>query len=203
MAPWVGVKRAASHDTLKSNLQFVRENRDLIFYDQRGTGLTAPLNCGPVQAAIGAAIELLPDLAEELRAIESDTEKIESDTTKAQIFNNAVCARGYATAGVDLAQYNSIASAKDMASLMSALGYEQYNLYGTSYGTKLAQVALRETPDRVRQAVLDGTSPVSQPQMANSFIEFNEQYVRLFAQCAADPTCNEAIPTCLSASPLS
>jgi hypothetical protein len=42
--------------------------------------------------------------------------------------------------------------------------------------------------------VLDGTSPVAQPQMANSFIEANEQYVRIFEQCAADPACNEAYP---------
>ena len=181
------VREAATVPNLRSNLQAVRVTRDLVFYDQRGTGLSAPLNCGPVQAGIGAAIELLPEQAEAIQAIESDTEK-------AQVYNVAVCAGVYGAAGVDLAHYNSIASAKDMARLMTGLGYEQYNLYGTSYGTKLAQVALRETPERIRQAVLDGTSPVSQPQMANSFIESNEQYVRLFAQCAADPACNAAYP---------
>ncbi|MCB9077870.1 MAG: alpha/beta fold hydrolase [Anaerolineaceae bacterium] len=178
--------REASNPVLYANMQLVRQSRDVVFYDQRGTGLSAPLNCGAVQAGIGAAIELLPDKAEDIQAGEKGP--------KAQLFNVALCAQIYTAIGVDLAQYNSIASTKDMASLMTALGYEQYNLYGTSYGTKLAQVALRETPDRIRSAVMDGTSPVSQPQVANSAIEKNEQYVRIFAQCAADAACNAAYP---------
>ncbi|MFN8459676.1 MAG: hypothetical protein U0401_34360 [Anaerolineae bacterium] len=131
----------------------------------------------------------MPDQAEAIQAIESDTEK-------AQIFHVAVCAEAYALAGVDLAQYNSIASTKDMASLMSAPISVQYTPWHQLRHQTVLSVALRETPDRVRQAVLDGTSPVSQPQMANSFALFlNEQYVRLFAQCAAaDPACNAAYP---------
>jgi len=185
--PGGSAMREAAIPNLYSNLQIIRKQRDIVFYDQRGTGLTAPLNCGPSQAVVASAIELLPDIAEDIQALESDA-------IRSTIYNIAICAKGYTAAGVDLAQYNSIVSTKDMASLMSALGYEQYNLYGTSYGTKLAQVALRETPDRVRSVVMDGTSPVSQPQIANSFIESNEQYVRIFAQCAADPVCNEAYP---------
>ncbi|MCB0164934.1 MAG: alpha/beta fold hydrolase, partial [Anaerolineae bacterium] len=180
--------REAVAPNLYANMQFIRESRDVVFYDQRGTGLTAPLNCGPVQAAIGASIELSPELAEDIQTLEDD------NNVKTQLFNVAVCAQIYTKIGVDLAQYNSIASIKDITSLMDALEYGQFNLYGTSYGTKLSQVALREIPDRVRSAVIDGTSPVSQPQMANAGIENNEQYVRIFAQCAADPACNEAYP---------
>ena len=177
--------REAGNPALYANMQLVRQSRDVVFYDQRGTGLSAPLNCGGAQGAIGSLVEL-PDIGQDILALASGP--------KALLLHIGLCAGGYSDVGVDLAQYNSIASTKDMASLMTALGYDQYNLYGTSYGTKLAQVALRETPDRIRSAVMDGTSPVSQPQMANSFIEGNEQYVRIFEQCAANPACNAAYP---------
>lgn len=173
---------------LLQNMEHIRADRDLVVYDQRGTGLSSPLLCGPAQAALGAGIELLPELADDIRAIE------EAGDFPQQVFNVVVCAGGYAAAGVDLTQFNSISSSYDMAALMDVLGYDQYNLYGTSYGTKLAQVALRETPDRIRTIITDGTSPITGAVAASSGIEPQEQYVRLFEQCAADPACNAAYP---------
>jgi pimeloyl-ACP methyl ester carboxylesterase len=177
-----------SANFLLQNMQHIRAGRDIVVYDQRGAGLSNPLLCGPVQAAIGAGIELLPELAEDVRMIE------ESGDFPQQIFHVAVCAGGYTAAGVDLTQYNSIASSHDMAALMDALGYAQYNLYGTSYGTKLAQVAVRETPERIRTIITDGTTPITGAVAASSGIEGQEQYVRIFEQCAADPACNAAYP---------
>ena len=98
-------------------------------------------------------------------------------------------------AGVDLGQYNSVSSARDIPMLAEALGYtEGYDLYGTSYGTRLAQFAMRETPDDVRSVVLDGVSGVSVPNVMWSFAKRFESYVALFQQCAADAACNAAYP---------
>lgn len=181
MSPYPG-------NNLLQNMTHIRTDRDVIVYDQRGTGLSSPLLCGPAQAAIGVGIERLPELAEDIRAI------LEEGGMTQQIFNVAVCAGGYSAAGVDLTQYNSIASSHDMAALMDALGYDQYNLYGTSYGTKLAQVAVRETPDRIHSIITDGTTPITGAVAASVGIEAAEQYIHIFEQCAADPACNEAYP---------
>jgi pimeloyl-ACP methyl ester carboxylesterase len=158
-----------------------------VVYDQRGTGFSSPLLCGPTEAAIGAAAELLPERADDIR-------EIEGDEVGARVLNYGLCGLFYESVGVDLTQFNSIASAQDMASLMTALGYDQYNLYGTSYGTKLALVAVRETPDRVRTIVIDGIVALTTSPMGTSVIEFDEQYTHIFEQCAQEPACNEAYP---------
>ena len=98
-------------------------------------------------------------------------------------------------AGVDLGQYNSVVSAQDIAHLTDALGYtDGYDLYGTSYGTRLAQYAMRSTPEHVRSVVLDGVSGVSVPNIMWSFAKRFESYVALFQQCAADAACDAAYP---------
>ena len=96
---------------------------------------------------------------------------------------------------VDLGQYNSVASAQDIAHLAEALGYtEGYNLYGTSYGTRLSQYAMRTNPEEVRSVVLDGALAPSQANATTTFAKRFEQYLNIFAQCAADEACNAAYP---------
>jgi hypothetical protein len=67
------------------------------------------LLCGPTEAAIGAAAELLPERADDIR-------EIEGDEVGARVLNYGLCGLFYESVGVDLTQFNSIASAQDMAS---------------------------------------------------------------------------------------
>ena len=69
--------------------------------------------------------------------------------------------KGYAQAcaqagGKLLEHLKTTDSAKDMESIRTALGAEQINFYGFSYGTYLGQVYGTLFPDRLRRAVLDG-----------------------------------------------
>ena len=50
--------------------------------------------------------------------------------------------------------------------MREALGYRQLNLWGGSYGTRVAQEYLRRHPEHVRSVVLDGVAP---PSMRISF----------------------------------
>ncbi len=61
--------------------------------------------------------------------------------------------------GTDLAAYNSLENAADIEALRTALGYDQINLYGVSYGTLLALHALRLYPGALRSVILDGVVP--------------------------------------------
>lgn len=56
--------------------------------------------------------------------------------------------------GVDPNDYNTVESAHDVDDLRKALGVEQINLYGASYGSHLGLMVLRQHGDNVTQAVL-------------------------------------------------
>jgi pimeloyl-ACP methyl ester carboxylesterase len=96
--------------------------------------------------------------------------------------------------GVDLSAYTSAASAADVHDLIQTMGYDEVNLLGISYGTRLALTVMRDVPQHIRSVVLDSTYPpdvddyVEQATIANRALE------RLFAACAADAACNAAYP---------
>ncbi|MDQ3694720.1 MAG: alpha/beta hydrolase, partial [Chloroflexota bacterium] len=107
----------------------------------------------------------------------------------------ARCAQDLLAAGVDLRQYNSVASAADLVALMGALGYDTYNLYGISYGTRLALVTMREYPrSGIRGVVLDSTYPPGLEGFEQYPVEPHEVVIQLFADCFLDPVCNDAYP---------
>jgi len=76
----------------------------------------------------------------------------------------------------------------------AALGYEQINLIGGSYGTRLALEYARHHGERVRTMVLDGVAP---PQMAlpeGFAVDAQAAFDALVASCQADPACAKAFP---------
>ena len=72
---------------------------------------------------------------------------------------SADCLKEVEAAGIDIAKYNTIENAKDVRTITRALGYETYNLYGISYGTKLALETMRVAPEGIRSVVIDGVAP--------------------------------------------
>jgi len=49
--------------------------------------------------------------------------------------------------GIELNSYTTVASSQDLKDIVSALGYKQVDLYGASYGTRLALVTMRDHPE--------------------------------------------------------
>lgn len=95
----------------------------------------------------------------------------------------------------DLAAYNSEESAADVEDLRIALGYEQVNLYGQSYGTALAQSVMRLYPAGIRSAVLEAVSAIPHDAyLTNSAKALELALGRVIADCAADTACNAAFP---------
>lgn len=72
---------------------------------------------------------------------------------------NALCFREAAAQGIDLTGYNTVENARDVRALREALGYEQWNVWGISYGSHLGQMLLRQDPEGVRALVLDAIVP--------------------------------------------
>lgn len=156
-----------------------RQQRDIIFFDRRGTLYSEPAFCPELDVAMAQlSYAGLPVVEKQRRELEAFRQ----------------CRDAMAARGVDLTQYHSEASAQDMELLRQALGLAQWNLYGVSYGTRLALVAMRLAPKGIRSAVLESAWPTNVPN-GNDLARFSHSLGRLFDQCRAQPACEEAFPS--------
>ena len=81
-----------------------------------------------------------------------------------------------------------------MRDLRLALGYEQINLWGGSYGTRLALTIMRDHPEGLRSVVLDSVYPPDVDLYLEAPANFERSLNLLFDRCAANPVCDENYP---------
>ena len=143
----------------------VRATRDIIFIDQRGTGLSGKLDCNNDNASDSLS---------------------EADQDRAM----RAC---LAATKAPLAAYSTENAARDLDQVRRALGYRQVNLWGGSYGTRLAQAYARLYPSSVRALMLDGVAAPDQIIPAGGR-DGQAALDLLFQQCARSPSCNRAYP---------
>lgn len=155
-------------------------DRDIVLFDQRGTLYTEPsLICTEQLDLVERTIEQ--------RLTYDEAERLSFEAATA-------CYNRLAGEGIDLDAYNSIENAADVAALVSALGYDQINLYGVSYGTLLAQHVMRDHPGILRSVVLDAVVPTSVNYITESPRAEDRAYTELFDACNADAGCRAAYP---------
>ncbi|HVW69281.1 MAG TPA: alpha/beta hydrolase [Steroidobacteraceae bacterium] len=143
----------------------VHRDRDIVLLDQRGTGKSNPLNCeGGSQVDPGA----------------TDTDLI------------ADASRCLAALGriADVSQYTTSIAVGDLDRLREALGYQQINLYGVSYGTRVAQQYLRRFPRHTRSLVLDGVVPPELTLGAEMALDAERSLQQILARCARETECS-------------
>lgn len=158
----------------------ILERRDFILFDQRGTGYSSPrLDCPEREALTGTLLSGTLSKDQATQAIVDAFHQCR-DRLRAQ--------------GIDLSAYNSAASAADLNDLRLALGYDKLNLYGVSYGTRLALTMMRDYPDAVRSVVLDSTYPLEVNLYTALAANAERAFNVLFDDCTADPTCNTSYP---------
>lgn len=168
-----GPGSAATEDALGFAPEFakIRVHRDLVFVDQRGTGKSHPLDCkffnaDDPQSYLGYFFPL-----EDVRKCRTELES-----------------------HADLKLYTTTIAMDDIDEVRAALGYEQINLFGGSYGTRAALTYLKRYPKRVRTAMLQGVAPTDQ-HMPVDFPVANERALQgVIAECADDEACNRAFP---------
>ena len=90
------------------------------------------------------------------------------------------------------AAYNSAENAADVADLRRALGVSEWNLYGVSYGTRLALTIMRDQPEGVRSAILDSVCLPQADHYAEMAGNAERAFDLLFNSCAEDDACAEA-----------
>ncbi|MDP9375441.1 MAG: alpha/beta hydrolase, partial [Chloroflexota bacterium] len=149
--------------------------RDFIIFDQRGVGRSQPaLNCPEV------AERFLQDAPRALNPDEEDDHFIAAARQ---------CRDRLVRQGIDLAAYTTAQSAADVNAIRTALGYDQINLLGVSYGTTLALAVLRDFPEIVRSAVLDSVAPPQVDWLEEIAPAFDRALNLNFATCVAQQQC--------------
>jgi pimeloyl-ACP methyl ester carboxylesterase len=156
-------------------------NRDFVVVDQRGTGFSRPALMCPELS------QLARDMLGQ-KISRADKVKAEVDTAL-QCRNRLVNEEG-----VNIGGYRSTESAADLNDVRLALGYPQLNLFGISYGTRLALTTMRDYPDAVRSVVLDSVYPLQVNLFTEMPANMDRAFNQLFAGCAHDPACNQAYP---------
>lgn len=159
-------------------------NRDVVLFDQRGVGYSDPaLDCPEYT-------ELYLDLLD-FDVDGGQVTPAERLDLRVQAFLD--CADDLRSVA-DLTAYNTVANAADVNDLRVALGYDHVNLWGGSYGTRLALGVLRDFPEGVRSAVLDGPYTPDVDLYLETPASFDRGLSLLSSECAADADCNDAFP---------
>lgn len=143
----------------------VRATRDIVFIDQRGTGLSGKLDC--------------------------DSSAADDTLTEQQLdaaFDDCIERKR-----VPFGAYGTAAAAADIDAVRQALGYGRINVWGGSYGTRLGQAYARAYPGQVRSLILDGVAAPDQVIPAGGR-DGQQALDALFRQCQADAACHRAFP---------
>ncbi len=157
----------------------LRSNSDIILADVRGTGFSLPKFC--------------PDLGKKFLEILAKNQNTTQDE-KQKAIAAAACRQDLLIRDIDINEYNSKSIAKDLNALKKELGYNNWNVYGTSYGTYTAQVYANDFPQDIKSLVLN--SSIS--DISNYYNLNTSNYVasleKVFNACKNDPNCNKQYP---------
>jgi pimeloyl-ACP methyl ester carboxylesterase len=153
-----------------SRLNEIRRTRDVVLIDQRGTGRSTPLYCKAFEPRDDDALETDP------------------------VPRAKACAEELRAQGVDAAQYTTTTWIADLEAMREALGYAQWNLWGGSYGTRVAQEYLRRHPDRIRTATLDAVVPPAMISTLDVWRTRQATYDAVLRACTQSPACSRRHP---------
>ncbi len=164
---------------------FIRENtwlnqRDLILLDQRGTGNVTPrMDCPELELLTLAFLS--PDM---------------NNAIAFRLLREAAgaCHARVIAEGHDPASYTTRESALDLHDLHDALGAEKWNVYGLSYGTRLALAYLRHYPQDFRSVILDSADPPQIDFHGDDAWRTERAFEILFEACARDAACRSWYP---------
>lgn len=146
----------------------LNRRRDIVLIDQRGTGGSNKLACPAPEDELTQPLDLAL-VRENVRACLA---ALDADPR-------------FYTTSIAMADYDQV---------RRQLGYSQINLWGGSYGTRAAQVYLRQYPDSVRSMILDSVVPPRLALGSEHATQLDRVLQAVLARCAADQACHEAFP---------
>jgi len=148
----------------------VGRSRDIVLLDQRGTGKSSPLKCpdsgeDPIHAGIHDPERVRQWIGECLADLEGDP-----------------------------TQYITSIAVEDLDDVRKSLGYDRINIYGVSYGTRVALTYLKAFPQHVRTLTLDGVVPLDEAVGQDVARDSQRALDLALDRCLDDPSCSDAFP---------
>ncbi len=148
----------------------VRQQRDVILVDQRGTGKSNLLSCKAPQED-DDAFDPSPE------AMQAQAEQCVAELSK----------------NADLRHYTTTDAVADLDAVRQAIGAAQINLVGVSYGTRVSQQYAMRHPDATRSIVLDSVVP-NALGLGNIFARNLDDALTLqFGLCSKNPACKNKL----------
>ena len=146
----------------------LNRNHDIVLVDQRGTGRSAPLPCS------------YPDdwrpATETRRALRQATQDC------------------LAKFGDRVRYYTTSVAVGDLEKVRLALGYRRIDLYGSSYGTRVAELYMRRYPQTTQAVILDGVTFPEQTIGPETPFDGERALALILARCQSAPACAAAYP---------
>jgi pimeloyl-ACP methyl ester carboxylesterase len=146
----------------------VNRNHDIVLIDQRGTGESAPLICD-YPDDWQAEAEVMPALRQATLA----------------------CLHKY---GDRVRFYTTSAAVADLAAVREALHLHAIDLYGVSYGTRVAELYMRRFPGSVHAVILDGVTYPAQAIGPETPLDAERALDLIVSRCKASQDCAAAYP---------
>ena len=164
--------------SFRAYLRAFAGERDIVVIDQRGTGKSAPrLYCDEVGDRLDDILQShYAEHAELMLEILTD------------------CHQRLRRSGVKLDTFHSENNARDIVNVMLSLGYEQWNLVGVSYGSRLALVMMRDHPQYLRSVILDSVYPPQADIYLDAYYHGERALQVLFEGCSVSESCKARYP---------
>ncbi|MGZ5598049.1 MAG: alpha/beta hydrolase [Usitatibacter sp.] len=147
----------------------LNDARDIVLIDQRGTGNSAPLDC--------------PEEEQPLQQLFEDS------------LPERMVAKCLAQIDADPRLYTTSIAVEDIDEVLGALGYSKVDLWGGSYGTRMALEYVRRHGERVRTVVLDGVAPATMKLPLSFVADGDAALQRLIDACEREDRCAKVFPS--------
>jgi pimeloyl-ACP methyl ester carboxylesterase len=175
-----GPGQAASEiGNLVEALSPLRRNRDIVLVDQRGTGKSKTLSC-EAGSLENTAIVKRNALIEAFNS---------SEAQMAKEWRNCI-----ATLKGNAGTHRTDDYIADLELIRKALGYDKINVWGGSYGSRVALRYMKLHPNVIRSSVIDGVAPTTLRLPNDALINSENELRAVFAACEASPSCAKAYP---------
>jgi pimeloyl-ACP methyl ester carboxylesterase len=154
--------------SLNAAFSRISRNHAIVLLDQRGTGQSSPQSCSYPEDWL--------EPADPIPALRKATVEC------------------LAKLGPRVRFYTTSIAVRDLEDIRIALGYDQIDLYGGSYGTRVAEQYMRRYPAHVQAVILDGVTYPQQAIGAETPQDAERSLNLIVARCLQTPDCAATYP---------
>jgi pimeloyl-ACP methyl ester carboxylesterase len=171
---------ASADDYTSAFATSITDQYDIVFFDQRGVGLSKPLAC-PVATATYYQTDKDP----------TDAAQFDGAARDAKAYVDA-CLTETRVDPADLPFFSTRQAVEDLEAFRLYLGVDKLALYGESYGTQYVQTYAAAHPDHIASLFVDG--PVDLTMDAPAFYReevraFDDALTATLTDCDTDRVC--------------